>query len=445
LETNAHLLEDKLRDYGVEGRVSEVSGGPVITMYEYEPAPGIKISRVAGLAEDLAMAMKAKSIRVAGHLPGKGAIGIEIPNLTRLPVSFRQMVESPAFRNSASPLTLGLGVDILGQPVVADLAAMPHLLVAGATGTGKSVALAAIIMSILYKAPPDRVRLLMIDPKRVEFAFYRDIPHLIHPVLTEAAQANLALKWAVAEMENRYRLLAEMEVRHIDTYNEKARAERKKRRRQGEAPPELPYLVIIIDELGDLMTIAPKEVEVHITRLGQKARAAGIHLILATQRPSVAVITGTIKINLLARVALKVLSQTDSRVILDRGGAEKLLGRGDMLFMAPNQSELQRLHGPYVSDGEIQRVTDFLRALGPPDYLEELTVPEAEADEEGGDDNDPLYDKAVELVRRTGRATISHIQRHLRVGYNRAARLIERMEREGLIGPQDGTRPRDIF
>ena len=449
LENNAHLLEDKLRDYGVEGRVAEVSGGPVITMYEYEPAPGIKISRVAGLAEDLAMAMKAKSIRVAGHLPGKGAIGIEIPNLTRLPVSFRQVVESPAFRRSTSFLTLSLGVDILGEPVVADLAAMPHLLVAGATGTGKSVALASIIMSILYKASPDQVRLLMIDPKRVEFSFYRDIPHLIYPVLTEPAEASLALKWAVAEMDNRYRLLAEMEVRHIDTYNEKVRAGRKKKRRaeDEEALRELPYLVIIIDELGDLMTVAPKEVEVNITRLGQKARAAGIHLILATQRPSAAVITGTIKINLLARIALKVQTQIDSRVILDRGGADKLLGLGDMLFLAPNQSELQRLHGPYVSDGEIQRVTDFLRAWGPPDYLDELTVPEAETGETAGgaEDNDPLYVQAVELVRRTKRATISHVQRHIRVGYNRAARFIERMEREGIIGPQDGTRPRDIF
>jgi len=445
LEANAHLLEDKLRDYGVEGRVSTVSGGPVITMYEYEPAPGIKIARVAGLAEDLAMAMKAKSIRVAGHLPGRGAIGIEIPNLARLPVAFRQMVESPAFRRSASPLTLSLGVDILGEPVVADLAAMPHLLIAGATGTGKSVALAAIIMSLLFKAPPDKVRLLMIDPKVVEFTLYRDIPHLIYPVMTEPAQATLGLKWAVAEMENRYRLLAELEARHIDGYNEKVRAERKKRRPRGEAPPELPYLVIIIDELADLMMVAPKEVEVHVSRLAQKARAAGIHLILATQRPTTDIITGTIKSNLPTRIALKVLSQVDSRTILDQKGAEKLLGRGDMLFLAPNQSELQRLHGPYVSDGEIQRVTDFLRAWGPPDYLEELTVPEDETGEEDNEEKDPLYDQAVELVRRTGRATISHIQRHLRVGYNRAARLIERMEREGLIGPQDGARPRDIF
>ena len=443
LEANAHLLEDKLRDYGVEGRVSEVSGGPVITMYEYEPAPGIKIARVAGLAEDLAMAMKAKSIRVAGHLPGKGAIGIEIPNLTRLPVSFRQMVESPAFIESSSPLALSLGVDILGEPVVADLAAMPHLLIAGATGTGKSVALAAIIMSILYKAPPHRVRLLMIDPKVVEFALYRDIPHLIYPVLTEAAQATMALKWAVAEMESRYRLLAEMEVRHIDAYNEKIR-----KRPPGAAGGELgelPYLVIVIDELADLMMVASKEVEVHVIRLAQKARAAGIHLILATQRPTTDIITGTIKSNLPNRISLKVLSQIDSRTILDQKGAEKLLGRGDMLFLDPTKSELQRLHGPFVSDGEIQRVTDFLRAWGPPDYLDELAVPEAEAGEDGDGEKDPLYDQAVELVRRTKRATISHLQRHLRVGYNRSARLIERMEREGLIGPQDGTRPRDIF
>ncbi|GHV57086.1 hypothetical protein FACS189460_3040 [Deltaproteobacteria bacterium] len=445
LEANAHLLEDKLRDYGVEGRVTEVSGGPVITMYEYEPAPGIKIARVAGLADDLARAMKAQSIRVAGHLPGKGTIGIEIPNPKRLPVAFRQMVESPAFLNSASALPLNLGVDILGAPVVADLTRMPHLLIAGATGTGKSVALAAIIMSLLYQAPPEKVRLLMIDPKMVEFTFYEHIPHLIYPVLTQAAQATLALKWAVAEMEERYKRLAEKGARNIDGYNEQVRAELKKGRREagGEGVREMPFLVIIIDELADLMMVAPKEVETHVTRLAQKARAAGIHLILATQRPTTDIITGTIKANLPTRLSLKVLSQIDSRTILDQKGAEKLLGNGDMLFLPPGQSELRRLHGPYVSDGEIKRVTDFIRAWGPPDYLEDLALPEDEA-EEGGE-KDEKYAEAVELVRRTRKATISQVQRHLRIGYNRAARIIEEMEREGLIGPQNGVAPRDVF
>ncbi|MDR1044267.1 MAG: DNA translocase FtsK [Candidatus Adiutrix sp.] len=454
LMENARLLESKLRDFGVEGRVLEVSGGPVITMYEYQPAPGIKISKVSGLADDLTMAMRAISIRVVAPLPGKAAIGLEIPNPRRSLVSFKEVVESPAFRNSPSILSLVLGVDIMGEPVVADLARMPHLLIAGATGSGKSVALGAMIMSILYKARPDQVRFLMIDPKCVELALYKDIPHLIYPVLSDPSEATLGLKWAVAEMDLRYKLLAEKGVRNIENYNFKIREELKtwKPAPLGrpespaeEAPRELPFLVIIIDELADLMMVAAKEVEVYITRLAQKARACGIHLILATQRPSVDVLTGIIKANLPTRISFQVSSRIDSRTILDQMGAEKLLGAGDMLFLPPGVGKLRRLHGAYVSDDEIKTVTDYIRDWGPPDYLEDLSLPEAEPDGEGDGERDEKYDEAVELVRRTQKATISHVQRHLRIGYNRAARIIEDMEGEGVIGPQDGTRPRAIF
>ncbi len=458
LTDNARLLEAKLRDFGVDGRVLEVSGGPVITMYEYQPAPGIKIAKVAGLADDLTMAMRADSIRVVAPLPGKAAIGLEIPNQDRRMVSFREVVESPAFQNSSSVLSLVLGVDILGDPVVADLARMPHLLIAGATGSGKSVGLGAMIMSILFKARPDQVRFLMIDPKCVELALYKDIPHLIYPVLSDPTEATMGLKWAVAEMELRYKLLAEKGVRNIESYNAKIREELKTwkppRPRSDDdddpvaapdPPRELPFLVIIIDELADLMMVAAKEVEVYITRLAQKARAAGVHLILATQRPSVDVLTGIIKANLPTRISFQVTSRIDSRTILDQMGAEKLLGRGDMLFLPPGVGKLRRLHGAFVSDEEIKTVTDFIRDWGPPDYLEDLSLPEAEADEDGGGEKDEKYEEAVELVRRTQKATISHVQRHLRIGYNRAARIIEDMEREGIIGPQDGTRPRAIF
>lgn len=457
LMANAHLLESKLRDFGVEGIVQEVSGGPVITMYEYQPAPGIKISKVAGLSDDLTMAMRAISIRVVAPLLGKAAIGIEIPNPKRAMVSFREVIESPVFQNSTSPLSLVLGVDTMGSPVVADLAKMPHLLIAGATGSGKSVGLGAMIMSILYKATPEQVRFLMIDPKCVELALYKDIAHLIYPVLSDPTEATLGLKWAVAEMDMRYKLLAAKGVRNIEGYNEKIRAELldwpKKSAQQSdseqeqdqEPPRELPLLVIIIDELADLMMVAAKEVEVYITRLAQKARASGIHLILATQRPSVDVLTGVIKANMPTRISFQVSSRIDSRTILDQMGAEKLLGAGDMLFLPPGVGKLRRLHGAYVSDDEIKRVTDYIRQWGPAAYLDDLALPEAEGGEHGNGEKDEKYEEAVDLVRQSQRATISHVQRHLRIGYNRAARIIEDMERDGIIGPQDGTRPRVIF
>ncbi len=455
LMANARLLESKLRDFGVDGRVAEVSSGPVITMYEYQPAPGVKISKVAGLADDLAMAMRAASIRVVAPLPGKAAIGIEIPNPSRSLVSFRNLIESEAFQKSKSPLSLVLGVDIMGEPVVADLAKMPHLLIAGATGSGKSVGLGAMIMSILYKAGPERVRFLMIDPKCVELALYKDIAHLIYPVMSDPSEATVSLKWAVAEMDRRYRLLAELGVRNIESYNEKIRSELKggpPPRREpdsgqelAEPPGELPFLVIIIDELADLMMVAAKEVEVSITRLAQKARAAGIHLILATQRPSVDVLTGIIKANLPTRISFQVSSRIDSRTILDQMGAEKLLGQGDMLFLPPGVAKLRRLHGAFVSDDEIKRVTDFIRDFGPPNYMEELILPDSQEAGGGDGERDVKYQEAVELVRRSQKASASYIQRCLRIGYNRAARIIEDMERDGIIGPQDGSRPRDIY
>jgi S-DNA-T family DNA segregation ATPase FtsK/SpoIIIE len=475
LMANARLVEKKLADFNVPGEVVEVSTGPVITMYEYKPAPGVKISKVAGLADDLALNMKAPAIRIVAPLPGKAAIGLEIPNPTREFVCLQEIVDSVAFAESRSLLSLVMGVDIMGQPEVADLQKMPHLLIAGATGSGKSVGLNAIIMSILFKARPDEVRFLMIDPKRIELTPYKDLPHLIYPVVSEPAEANKALKWAVADMEHRYQLLAEKGVRNIESYNRQIRKElaalaAKPPVKKAPAPPEealdngddgdeddgpaaqppqpepLPYLVIIIDELADLMMVSAKEVETSITRLAQMARAAGIHLILATQRPSVDVLTGVIKANLPTRVSFQVSSKIDARTILDTQGSEKLLGMGDMLFLPPGTGKIRRIHGAFVSDEEIQRVTSFIKAQAKPQYLEDLDVPGQAADgENGGDEHDDKYDEALALVTRTGKASISLIQRHLRIGYNRAARIIEIMEREGVVGPADGAKPRPVI
>ena len=465
LLANARLVEQKLSDFNVSGEVLEVSTGPVVTMYEYQPAPGIKISKVAGLADDLAMNMKAEAIRVVAPLPGKAAIGIEIPNLKREFVSLKEVITTSVFNDAKSLLTVVLGVDTLGRPEVADLARMPHLLIAGATGSGKSVGLNAIIMSILFKAEPDQVRFMMIDPKRIELTLYKELPHLIYPVISDPQDATQALKWAVADMEHRYQLLAEKGVRNIDAYNRKIMKEMKeappravKPAESGEdgeegpfeeapAPPEpLPYLVVIIDELADLMMVSAKDVETSITRLAQMARAAGIHLILATQRPSVDVLTGVIKANMPTRISFQVSSKIDSRTILDTSGSEKLLGMGDMLFLPPGTSKIRRIHGAYVSEEEIKRTTDFIRAQGEPNYLESLKVEEPEGEEgERDEEYDEKYDEAVELVTRSGKASISLIQRHLRIGYNRAARIIEIMEKEGVVGPADGAKPRQVL
>jgi S-DNA-T family DNA segregation ATPase FtsK/SpoIIIE len=443
---NARLLEKKLLDFGVEGSVSEVIPGPVITMYEFEPAPGVKISKVAGLADDLALALRALSIRIVAPIPGKGAVGIEIPNNEREVVYLKEILSSEAFTQHVSRLALALGKGIVGHPVVADLAKMPHLLIAGATGTGKSVCLNAMILSILYKAKPDQVRFLMIDPKRIELSTYEGIPHLLHPVLTDPKKATLGLRWTVEEMERRYYLLAKLGARNIGTYNAKVR-KIENRPEEGEEQLEpLPYIVVVIDELADLMMVSSKEVEASITRLAQMARAAGIHLILATQRPSVDVLTGIIKANFPVRISFQVSSRVDSRTILDTIGAERLLGAGDMLFLPPGVSKLQRIHGAYVSEPEVRAVADFLREQGTPEYDESILDGDRDEEEKIGDEEyDEKYQEAVQLVTQSGQASISMLQRRLRVGYNRAARMIEIMEREGLVGPSDGIKPRQVL
>jgi S-DNA-T family DNA segregation ATPase FtsK/SpoIIIE len=419
----------------------------VITTFEYEPAPGIKINRVVNLTDDLALALRAMSIRIVAPIPGKAVIGIEIPNENRLTVRFKDIVVSSAFNKSRSPLTLCLGKDIVGNPVVAALDKMPHLLIAGATGSGKSVALNTMICSFLFKASPDQVKMIMVDPKRIELSTYDGIPHLITPVVTDVKKATNALFWAVKEMETRYELLAEKRTRNIDQYNLKVEKQLKAGTPEGETPLEkLPYIVVIIDELADLMMVASRDVEVALTRLAQMARAAGIHLILATQRPSVDVLTGIIKANFPTRLSFQVSSKTDSRTIIDTNGAESLLGMGDMLFLPPGTARLQRIHGAYISEAEIGRVIDFLKSQGAPDYDAEVTKaqkPEAEAD--GETEYDEKYDEAVQLVSKTRQASISMIQRHLRIGYNRAARIIEIMEKEGVVGPADGAKPREVL
>lgn len=448
LEMNARLLENKLSDFNVEGEVVEILPGPVITMYEFKPAPGIKISKVAGLADDLALVLRASGVRIVAPIPGKAAIGIEIPNNTREPVFLKEMLSSPAYTGSTHRLTIVLGKDITGTPVTADLTRMPHLLVAGATGTGKSVCLNAMINSILFKASPNMVRFLMIDPKRIELSIYQDIPHLLHPVVTQPGEATKALRWAVEEMERRYGLLSDRGVRNIEAFNRKAQKGRPPGTGDQEtADSPLPYIVFVIDELADLMMTSSKEVEDGIIRLSQMARAAGIHLIIATQRPSVDVLTGLIKANFPARISFQVSSKVDSRTILDTIGAEHLLGDGDMLFMPPGVGRLTRIHGAYLSESEVKRVTDFLRDQMKPDYDRRILEKMAEPEESEEDDfeEDEKYEKAVDLVIQSGQASISGLQRKLRVGYNRAARMIEVMERQGIVGPSDGVRPREVY
>jgi len=449
LRVNALRVEGKLRDFGVEGEVVEITPGPVITMYEFKPAPGVKISKVSSLADDLALNLRASNIRIVAPIPGKSAIGIEIPNNKRSLVTLKEILSSRLFLDSPYKLTIALGMDIIGQPVITDLTKMPHLLVAGATGTGKSVSINAMINSILFKASPETVRFIMIDPKRIELAPYQDIPHLLHPVVTYPKEATKALKWAVDEMERRYTLLSDKGVRNIDAYNRKVRKEK------GIVEPDvnkkidehLPYIVIIIDELADLMMVSSREVEESLTRLAQMARAAGIHMILATQRPSVDVLTGIIKANFPTRISFQVSSRVDSRTILDSMGAEHLLGDGDMLFLPPGVARLTRIHGAYVSEEEVKRVTSFLKKNMKPDYDSSIAdeISAEEETEEVDGDKDEKYQDAVELVLQTGQASISFVQRKLRVGYNRAARMIEAMEKQGIVGPSDGSRPREVL
>ncbi len=449
LEINARRLERKLGDFGVEGEVVEILPGPVITMYEFKPAPGIKISKVAGLSDDLTLALQAPSVRIVAPIPGKAAIGIEIANNTREPVYLGEVLSSQVFKDSKDKLTIALGKDITGGPVITDLAKMPHLLVAGATGTGKSVSLNAMINSLLFKVSPDMVRFVMIDPKRIELSVYKDIPHLLHPVVTQPKEATRALRWAVEEMERRYALLSDRGVRNIDAYNRKILREKKSDSTHDAEGTDkaLPYIILVIDELSDLMMISSRDVEEAITRLAQMARAAGIHLIIATQRPSVDVLTGIIKANFPTRISFQVSSKVDSRTILDTIGAENLLGNGDMLFMPPGVARLTRIHGAYIAEEEVKRVTDFLREQMKPEY-DNTILTEVTRDEEteGYDiELDEKYDKAVDLVIQTRQASISMLQRKLRVGYNRAARMIEAMESEGIVGPSDGVKPREVY
>lgn len=437
LAASSSLLERKLADFSVLGRVVKVHSGPIVTMYEFEPAPGVKMNRVVSLSEDLALALKAQSVRVS-PLPGSAAIGIEIPNQKREAVSLREVISSDVYEKSESRLTIALGKDIFGNPVVADLTRMPHLLVAGATGAGKSVSLNSMIVSILYKATPDEVKMLMIDPKLLELYAYDDIPHLISPVVTNPREAAEMLRKMVFEMERRYRLIAEKGVRNIESFNAAA-----------EAPEErLPYVVIFVDELADLMIVSASEVEDSIARLAQMARASGIHLVLATQRPSVDVITGVIKANFPARIAFQVTSKIDSRTIIDGQGAEQLIGKGDMLFMLPGV-RIVRVHGALVTEGEVKEVTRFVRSQGEPDYtlVNEISRAEAEAQEaELSQEQDELYQRALDYADAMGEVSISSLQRRLKVGYNRAARIMEIMEDDGLVGPPKGAgKPRDFL
>jgi S-DNA-T family DNA segregation ATPase FtsK/SpoIIIE len=432
---DSSLIEDKLEDFGVEGKISHVHPGPIVTMYEFEPAPGVKINRIVSLSDDLALALKAQSVRVA-PIPGRAVIGIEVPNRRKEMVSLREILSSESFLKNKSKLTLGLGKDIFGNPVSADLFKMPHLLVAGATGSGKSVSINAMVMSILYKATPAEVKMLMVDPKLLELSAYEDIPHLISPVITHPKEAAIALKKMVMEMERRYRVLAEGTSKNIESYNLKAREE-----------DRLPYIVIIIDELADLMFTAPNEVEDSIARLAQMGRASGIHLIVATQRPSVDVITGIIKANFPARISFHVSTKVDSRTILDGPGAEQLLGKGDMLFMLPG-TRMLRIHGAFITEREVKTVTEFIRSQGSPDYAIMDTIQEQSffEEDEYAEERDEMYNKAVEIGETAGEISISSIQRRLKIGYNRAAKIMELLVDNGLVGPPKGAgKPRDFL
>jgi DNA segregation ATPase FtsK/SpoIIIE, S-DNA-T family len=449
LMEGARLLEDKCREFSVEGSVVQIHPGPVVTTYEFKPDAGVKYSKITGLADDLCLAMQAESVLI-DRIPGKSTVGIQIPNPNREQISLRELLESDSYRRSQSKLTLALGKSIHGEPFVYDLATMPHLLIAGSTGTGKSVSVNGMLSSILFRATPDDVRLIMIDPKRLELGMYEDIPHLLTPVVVDPKQAANALKWAVHEMEERYKTLAAVGVRNIEQYNRNLKLAQAEKNGpvtddEGTEIKPLPFIVLLIDELADLMMVAGNEVEESIARLAQMARAVGIHLILATQRPSVDVITGLIKANLPARISFRVSSKIDSRTILDGNGAEQLLGKGDMLFLPPASSRFVRLHGPYISEQESARLASFLRKQGKPTYDETITADEKQGSGELEFEKDDLYDEAARIVVSSGQASISYLQRRLRIGFSRAARLVDMMEAEGLVSASVGGKAREVL
>jgi S-DNA-T family DNA segregation ATPase FtsK/SpoIIIE len=444
----ARLLEEKCREFSVEGAVVQIHPGPVVTTFEFKPDAGVKYSKVTGLADDLCLAMQAESVLIE-RIPGKSTVGIQIPNPNREAISLRELLESDTYQRSASKLTLALGKTIHGEPFMADLATMPHLLIAGSTGTGKSVGLNSMLTSILFRATPDDVRMIMIDPKRLELGMYEEIPHLMTPVVVDPKKASNALRWAVREMEERYKTLAAFGVRNIEQFNRNVRQHIESKEipeGMAEMPRPLPFIVVVVDELADLMMVAGNEVEESIARLAQMARAVGIHLILATQRPSVDVITGLIKANLPSRISFRVASKIDSRTILDSNGAEQLLGKGDMLLLPPASSQKVRLHGPYISEQESARLASFLRKQGKPTYDESITADEKKGGPESIEfEKDDLYDEAARIVVESGQVSISYLQRKLRIGFSRAARLVDMMEAEGLISPATGGKPREVL
>jgi DNA segregation ATPase FtsK/SpoIIIE, S-DNA-T family len=442
----ARQLEEKCREFAVEGQVAQIHPGPVVTTFEFKPEAGVKYSKITSLADDLCLAMQAESVLI-DRIPGKSTVGIQIPNPNREAISLRDLLQSDAYERSASKLTLALGKTIHGEPYVTDLATMPHLLIAGSTGTGKSVGLNAMLTSILYRATPDDVRLIMIDPKRLELGMYEDIPHLLTPVVVDPKKASNAVRWAVREMEERYKTLAAEGVRNIEQYNRNIRLVLEETgNKDPDGPKPLPFIVVVIDELADLMMVARNEVEESIARLAQMARAVGIHLILATQRPSVDVITGLIKANLPSRISFRVSSKIDSRTILDGNGAEQLLGKGDMLFLPPASSRCIRLHGPYISEQESARLASFLRKQGKPIFDDSITAEDEKSAADGLQfEKDELYDDAARIVVSSGQVSISYLQRKLRIGFSRAARLVDMMEAEGLVSPGAGGKPREVL
>ena len=440
LQRNARVLEETLREFGIEATVANIDRGPTVTRYELIPAPGVKLTKIVSLADDLALVMKAASCHIVAPIPGKGRVGVDVPNVTTTVVYLKEILTAHECVSSPSPLLLPIGKDVSGHAVVTDLRECPHLLIAGSTGSGKTVSLNGLLMGMLSRASPEQVKFLMIDPKMVELALFNDIPHLVAPVVTSAKKASVALHWAVQEMERRFQLLARAGVRNIDMYNKRLLSGAV----QDDGRP-LPYLVIVIDELADLMMVASQDVEGAITRLAQLSRAVGLHMILATQRPSVDVITGVIKANFSARIAFQVSSKVDSRTILDMNGADKLVGRGDLLFLRPGTAKPIRAQGALVTDVEIERVTAFLREQQAPTYDEALLEKARQPEHALLTDKDELYETAKQLVLETGQASTSLLQRRLRLGYGRAARMLDLMEQEGLVGPPQGSRPRELL